>query len=238
MLETNIVEQIFPLSIAVLLKGYIWTFLTYGFLHEGPLHLLFNILGIHFIGRHVEDTFYSGKFPLFCLSCLFFGGALWLPFNLDNQSLVGFSAVVLGLLTHFCLQKPSQPINLLLFFVLPVNLKPKYILLGTLGIEIYGFLFSELRNLGNVAHSAHLGGMFFGAIYYFFYHTKLRFPFKFTFKNSAPQQQARKNPTQTDNRNYRVNFSAKFDLQEEVDRILDKINEHGFGSLDENEKMP
>ena len=33
LLETNIVEQIFPLSIAVLLKGYIWTFLTYGFLH-------------------------------------------------------------------------------------------------------------------------------------------------------------------------------------------------------------
>ena len=66
----------------------------------------------------LKILFTQGKFPLFCLSCLFFGGALWLPFNLDNQSLVGFSAVVLGLLTHFCLQKPSQPINLLLFFVL------------------------------------------------------------------------------------------------------------------------
>ena len=67
-------------------------------------------------------------------------------------------------------------------------------------------LFSELRNLGNVAFGS-LGWYVFGPFIIFFYHTKLRFPFKFTFKNSAPQQQARKNPTQTDNRNYRKFFS-------------------------------
>ena len=234
--ESTLIEEILPLSFKFILEGYIWAFLTYGFLHEGPIHLLFNILGIHFIGRHVESSFYQGSFPLFCLCCLFFGGLLWLPFNLNNQSLVGFSAVILGLLTYYCLLRPNQPISLLLFFVLPLKLKPKYLLLGTLGIELYGLLFSELRSLSNVAHSAHLGGMTFGALYYFYYQSNMRLPIKFTFTPPTIHSPLRTKQTHDVKRNYRVNFSEKFDLQDEVDRILDKINEHGFGSLDASEK--
>lgn len=234
--ETTILESIFPLSITTIHKGFFWSFLTYGFLHEGPIHLLFNILGIHFIGRHVEACFYQGKFLIFCLFCLLFGGLVWLPFNQNYQSLVGFSAVVLGLLTYFCLLKPNEPISVLLFFVLPLKLKPKYILLGTLGIEVYGFLFSELKNIGNVAHSAHLGGMSFGALYYYFYMSNLRFPLRFKFEKSQTHSAVRKKQSRNQKKNFRVNFSANHDLHVEVDRILDKINDTGFGSLSESEK--
>jgi len=236
LLESAFLEELLQLNIKNILDGYIWTFLTYGFLHEGPIHLLFNILGLHFIGRHVESSFYQGNFPFFCFCCLFFGGLFWLPINQYNHSLVGFSAVILGLLTYYCLLRPNQHISLLLFFVLPLKLKPKYLLLGTLGIEIYGLLFSELKNLGNVAHSAHLGGMTFGALYYYFYQSNMRFPIKFTFNFPQIDSPGKIKKTNNSKRNYRVNFSTKFDLQEEVDRILDKINEHGFGSLDESEK--
>ena len=36
--------------------------------------------------------------------------------------------------------------------------------------------------------------------------------------------------------NYTVNFSNRESIQEEVDRILDKINDEGFGALTEEEK--
>ena len=110
-------------------------------------------------------------------------------------------------------------------------------LIGTLGIELYGLLFSELRNLSNVAHSAHLGGMSFGALYYFYYQSSMRLPIKFTFNSPTIHSPLRNKQTHDVKRNYRVNFSEKFDLQDEVDRILDKINEHGFGSLNASEKI-
>jgi hypothetical protein len=36
---------------------------------------------------------------------------------------------------------------------------------------------------------------------------------------------------------YKVNISNPVDLQREVDRILDKINDEGFGSLTNEEKL-
>ena len=34
--------------------GWVWQFLTYGFLHFEPLGFLFSMLGIYFIGSAVE----------------------------------------------------------------------------------------------------------------------------------------------------------------------------------------
>ena len=36
--------------------------------------------------------------------------------------------------------------------------------------------------------------------------------------------------------NFKVNLSSSTDIQVEVDRILDKINDQGFGALSEKEK--
>ena len=40
-----------------------------------------------------------------------------------------------------------------------------------------------------------------------------------------------------DKNTYQVNFSNSAELQREVDRILDKINEFGFGALTQDEKL-
>ena len=45
------VKEILSLSHGGLKEGFIWQIVTYGLLHDGPLHLIFNLLGIHFIGR-------------------------------------------------------------------------------------------------------------------------------------------------------------------------------------------
>ena len=102
------------------------------------------------------------------------GGFVYLDLHFnDAYPVVGASAAVLALLTFFCLLRPEQPITLLLFFVLPVTLKPKWIFWGTLGISALGVLTSELPNVAGsgaahtrVAHSAHLGGMIAGILFY------------------------------------------------------------------------
>jgi membrane associated rhomboid family serine protease len=226
------VLKFFSLSSGGLSSGLIWTFLTYSFLHEGPFHLLFNIIGIHFISRNVEHSLDSRSYVALYLLSACLGALFWVSFNIGGSFLIGSSAFVMASLTYFCLQRPNQPMTFLLFFILPVTLKPKYLLLGVLGLELYGFLFSELNinNSSGIAHSAHLGGMIAGAIVYTPFFTKLNFP-KFTFTKSSIQ---RKKFTQKNS--YSINVGLNKNLEEEVDKILDKINENGFGSLTDEEK--
>ena len=133
--------------------------------------------------------------------------------------------------------KTEMPITLLLFFVIPCTLKPKWILRGLLGIETYGFLFSELKGAGGIAHSAHLGGMLAGLFFFGYMRQgsfgpvrRPRLQKPSWLRTNKPSRKASA-PT-----GYSVNLGDREFVQQEVDRILDKINERGFGSLTEKEK--
>lgn len=235
-LSLSTINNIFAFGISNIKNGYVWSVLTYGLLHDGPLHLLFNLLGIHFIGRPVEELLGRPQFITLTVIALIMGLIAWLPFNNSPQQyIVGASAIVLGTLCIFCLRNPNQPITLLLFFILPITIKPKWVLCGTLVLELYGFLFTELSGYGGIAHSAHLGGMFAGLL--FFLHNKgsLGFPLSFKFITSTKSRTSKVSRKHMGSR-YRVNFGAASSLKEETDRILDKINEKGFGSLTDSEK--
>src|SRR5262249_41083367 len=50
-------------------QGWVWQFLTYGFIHFGPLEFLFAMLAIYFLGSAVEDRIGSRRFyELFLMS--------------------------------------------------------------------------------------------------------------------------------------------------------------------------
>lgn len=221
----------FGLSFESLKSGFVWTLLTYSFLHEGALHLLFNILGIHFISRNLEYSLTRESFIMLFLLSVFLGSICWLSFNINGGFLIGTSAFVMGSLTRFCLMRPDNPITFLLFFVLPVSLKPKHLLIGVIGLELYGFIFSELQNISNIAHSAHLGGMLAGFILSTSFGKSLVLP-KLSFKSSKVRS-AKSKTTVTD---YSIDSEVTTDLENQVDKILDKINEKGFGSLTDREK--
>jgi membrane associated rhomboid family serine protease len=76
--------------------------------------------------------------------------------QLINAPMVGASGAVFGLLLAFGMTFPNAVIYL--YFAIPI--KAKYF------VVLYGLfeLFSGVRNASgdNVAHFAHLGGMFFG----------------------------------------------------------------------------
>ena len=82
-----------------------WTFITYSFLHDTrqalPLHLLFNLLGIYFIGKALENFLNPQLGTLFL--GVFSGSIVWLAANWgqSGSTLIGASAGVLGLLLTF-----------------------------------------------------------------------------------------------------------------------------------------
>lgn len=216
---------------------FLWTPFTYSFFHDGPFHLIFNLLGFYFIGRAVENEIGQINFIYLLIISSSIGAFFWLFFNNSGQYLLGSSAMVMASLSAFCLRQPDNPITLLLFFVLPVKLKPRWILIGVLTIEIYGFLFSEISSQSDVAHSAHLGGLLAGAFVFYYLRLGKSFPY-FVFNSSNTKSSSRKNTSNfVDNNDFKINFSKTSELQKEVDRILDKINDSGFGSLTSEEKI-
>ena len=223
----------FGFSLESVMSGLVWTFFSYSFLHEGPLHLLFNILGIHFISRNIEYSLTRDSYIMLFLLSVLFGSITWLAFNLDGGFLIGTSAFVMASLTRFCLMRPDNPITFLLFFVLPLSLKPRYLLMGVVGLELYGFIFSELQNTSNIAHSAHLGGMIAGFILSTSFGKSIVLP-KFSFKPSKTKSSNQKSAVSVTD--YSIDSEVTDDLEIQVDKILDKINEKGFGSLTDREK--
>lgn len=245
--QTNYIEDIFALSVPSFSNGFIWSIVTYAFLHHGPIHLIFNLLLIFFMGRVIERELPSGDFIALCIASAFTGGLLWLSVNFfivpKPMQLIGASAIASAFLAFFCVTRPNEPIRFLLFFILPVTLKPKIILYAYLGMELYFFIFEELalpvpsatslEYSKNIAHSAHLGGIATGYIFFLLYKNGYQFP---TFKFKSSRSKSKFNAQNRTPSDFKVNISGHDNMQNEIDRILDKINEKGFGSLTHDEK--
>ena len=50
----DFIYQYFSFSTHGILSFFLWTPLTYSLLHDGPFHLIMNLLGFYFIGKAVE----------------------------------------------------------------------------------------------------------------------------------------------------------------------------------------
>ena len=246
-------KDLFALSVPSFSNGFIWNTITYAFLHRDPIHLIFNLLLIYFIGRVIERELSSLDFIALCAVSAGAGGLLWLSTNYFILSkpgyLIGASAVASAFLTFFCVSRPNEPIRFLLFLILPVTLKPKIILYAYLGYELYSFIFVELaapvpiqgveRVEINIAHSAHLGGILAGYIFCLLYKKGYQIPtFRLKPSKIKPSRTKskfnHKNHTPSD---FKVNISDHDSIQNEIDRILDKINDKGFGSLTHEERL-
>lgn len=220
----------------------VWTLFSYGFLHStlGFFHILGNMLGLYFIGRIIEPLIGRERFLGLYLAGTFVGGLVYLLFHLNGSGpVVGASAAVMSILAFFCLLYPERPVTLLLFFIIPVTIKPKWIFWGSLAISVGGLLLYELPGTSNVAHSAHLGGLAAGILYYRYFHNRSPSFFPQSIPRASVEQPAwfkRRKKTEP-HISYKVNRTNREDLHAEVDRILDKINASGFGSLTDNEKQ-
>lgn len=231
------IEIIGALSPKTFKEGYIWTFLTYGFLHGSFLHIFFNMLVIFFLGRILEPILGSKRFLQVYLSSIVVGGITWLLVNYGkSEMLVGASAGGFGLMTFFCLMHPDRPITVLLFFIIPLTIRPRILLWSLLIIEAFLLFFYEIPGRTIVASSAHLGGILAGFITFQLYiHNLLQTSFS-KVKIESPIWLKGKVIHKANKAQFTLNIGNKESLKQEVDRILDKINHEGFGSLTQEEK--
>jgi hypothetical protein len=170
------------------------------------------------------------------------GGLFWTAFHWRQPDiLIGASAAAAALIVLYACFYPNRETTLLLFFVLPVTVKPKYVAFALLAADLIGLVLYEAMGLSApfyAAHSAHLGGMAAGWAYFRYVHDSdwssaseradIELPRWLKKRGAGPAEKA---PPA-----FSVNVGDRGNLRAEVDRILDKINSSGFGSLSADEK--
>jgi membrane associated rhomboid family serine protease len=245
-LGSSFLEEYFALSLQGLSSGWIHTLLTYGFLHSTeralPWHLILNGFMLYWFGREFQDRAGSKHFLECFLFCIFTGGLMWAFVHLFTpgpSGVIGASSGVFGILALFCRYRWMD--TMMLLFI-PIRFNGQQLFWALVGIQGFFLLFSEIPgNLANsTAYSAHLGGII-GAILYEKYRLhKASFLERFTTRSQPrpmrPAWQKRADASRAAAGRFSVNLSRTDNLKQEVDRILDKINEQGFGSLSTEEK--
>lgn len=233
----------FALSVEGLKHGFVWQFLTYQFMHAGLWHLVFNCWAIYVFGRAIEETLGWKKFLILYLSSGVVGGicqvlvALLWP-DLFGGPVVGASAGGFGLIAAFAVLFPERELMLLLFFILPIRLSAKMLLLLSAVLALAGIVFP----INHVANAAHLGGMLAGVIFIRQF-IQGRWPqWEFPSRRTAPRELV---GTRAGKSSFWRSAANKPDeelstdefVKSEVDPILDKISQHGIQSLTERERQ-
>ena len=209
-----------------------WKVLTYGFAHSGFAHIFGNMLVLFFLGTPVEQRYGQKEFLLFYLATIVFGGIVWeltqIPSLLQNQeaiaaglyrphALLGASGGVTGVVILMALTYPKMSVYLYGIIEMPMWV------LGILYVGLDTFGMFGMQGESNVAFTVHLAGAAFAAVYFLsgIRFTSMSFPW-------TGRRRGRKLGfsvfTEAENEAFERN-------QEEVDRLLKKISDHGQKSL-------
>ena len=216
-----------------------WTFVSYMFLHQDFLHILFNLLWLYFAGRLFSE--YMGGRRLLSTYILggLIGGAMYvLAYNIfpvfdgietnNRGASAGVMAIVVGIATYV----PRYPVKL--FFVLNLQLW----IVAALALLMDLIYLGEGNNAGG--HIAHLGGALFGYLSVQQLKSGKDWTEGFSkFMDNLlnwfkPKPKIRKVYTNTrDDINFK---SRQLYNQGRMDSILDKISRSGYDSLSREEK--
>ena len=217
-----------------------WTLLTYMFLHEGFLHILFNMLWLFWFGRIFLEYLDQKKLVSVYLLGGITGAILYIiSFNLfpvfksvvTESVALGASASVIAVVIAITAYVPNHTVYLM--FIGPVKIK--YI--GIIIFVVTSVLDFSTNTGGKIAH---IGGAILGLLYTSQFRKgkdigkwinrlidqvvtllKPREKMKVTHKKSTTDYEYNKKKAQE---------------QEEINRILDKISKGGYDSLTKDEK--
>jgi len=211
-----------------------WTFVTYMFLHQGFLHLAFNLLMLFFFGPAVEERMGGWSFARYYFLCGLGGATLSFAIALlptPVAPFVGASAAVFGVSLAFATYWPDTPVYV---FPLPFPIKVKWLVAVLAAVDL---ALAVTGSGDGVAHLAHLGGFLFGLLY-------LRGEALVTARARAARgrrSEARVlvHPSAEAARQRQapeLHRDPADATQREIDRVLDKISAKGLGSLTAEER--
>ncbi|QXP59676.1 rhomboid family intramembrane serine protease [Olleya sp. HaHaR_3_96] len=220
-----------------------WTIITYGFLHFDPIHILFNMLWLFFLGRMMLNLFK----PKMALNIYFMGiiagGVTFLfGYNVlpqifsDTAYLIGASAGIRAILIFLCTYMPNKEMPFFTF-----NLKLWWIGTAIIAFDVLNIIGGNNAG-GNLAH---LGGAALGFLYakqlakgqdiggsFERFMDRVSTLFK---SNSKPKMKTVYKKSKV--AGYKKDEFNQFNNQKKIDIILDKISKSGYDSLSKEEKQ-
>lgn len=165
MLSYGAKQQLFAmyaLSADGLGAGRWWQFGTHAFLHGGWLHLILNMVGLWVPGRIVERVMGTGRFLALYVISAVGGGLAQVMLSGTNSVLIGASGAVCGVVLAFTTMFPEAQRVFLIFFVLPLRLRAKYLGWALMGSSL---VFLILKFEPWIGHAAHFGGCVAGYLF-------------------------------------------------------------------------
>lgn len=202
-----------------------WSLLSYMFIHDNFIHLLFNLIWLHFGGKLFLQYLNQKQLLYTYILGGLFGGILFIiafnnlpaliPYS-ENAKALGASASVLAIFFAIATYIPNFQVSIpFIGFIKLKHIALIYIILDFLNIP----------NGNAGGHIAHLGGAIFG-----FFYVK-----QFTQK-SAKNKQNQFLSYLKNIFNFQKSKNKKSYKMKEIDLILEKISKSGYNSLTKIEK--
>ena len=217
-----------------------WAFITYMFFHNGFLHLLFNMVWLHFAGK----IFLQYLSPKQLLSTYILGGISGglifiiaynyipaLAIYTQNAQALGASAAVLAIMVAIATYTPNYSVR----FPFIGIVKLKHIAIFSVMLDLLSI---PKGNAGG--HIAHLGGALFGYLYIKQLQKGNDFSIGFTkWINNISNLFKPKSKLKTVHKRKKTDtqFNTEKSAQQiAVDIVLEKISKSGYESLSKEEK--
>lgn len=138
------------------------TIISYAFLHGDWMHLIGNMLFLWVFGDNVEDAMGHVRYLIFYLACAAAAGLAYaLTTYGSDVPLIGASGATSGVVAAYLLLHPKVKIWVLALGRFPLRLSAQWVLGAWVLFQIFNAVVTQESN---VAFSAHLGGLFAGAI--------------------------------------------------------------------------
>lgn len=156
------IERFFVLvypGVELMDNGFVYKFepvqiITHMFMHADERHLLFNMLGLFFLGPWVESSLGPKRFLIMYLLSGFVASIAQM--FISQGAIVGASGAVYGVLAAFATMFPNM--KLMLLFP-PIPIKAKYMALGLIALGLFSG-FTGMQD--GIGHFAHVGGAICG----------------------------------------------------------------------------
>ena len=150
----------YKFQVGPILQGEKLRMFTSGFLHVDQMHLFFNMFALYMFANPVISGLGVLKFFIIYIGSLLAGNTLSLSFHKKEPyySAVGASGAVMGIVYAAIILNPDMELTFIFFPLLPI---PGYVFgVGYLLYSMYGMK----AQLGNIGHSAHIGGAIGGYV--------------------------------------------------------------------------
>jgi len=204
----------------------IWRYVTFQFLHAGFFHIFMNMLVLYMFGTQVERQWGPQRFVVYYLSCGVMAGLAYVAIatiaaesgmvGIGGIPLIGASGGVYAILLACAVMFPHMRI---IFLVFPMSMRTAAIII--FGIAVL-YIFGGWGTAGFWSQVAHLGGAAMGAAWLWLI--------------PNVRGRARTVVGQVQKGAWERKMQRRREDAEAVDRILDKIRDHGIGSLSRREK--